>query len=154
MIAGHGAASHVRGFPGAAEAVTEKNHTLLWVLMRRYKEAHVRHFANVTAVIDQGWPRSGFSQSILLLLLCQILMPKMELGIFKDDAIERWYLLWRAGHIIGFYKETASTNMFICVLQCLFGVVRACIMEYLSKLVSHPRNALSQVDKKRPTAVF
>ncbi|KAL8431540.1 hypothetical protein Efla_000586 [Eimeria flavescens] len=62
----------------------------------------------------------------------EILLPKMAFGTFTDYAIERWYILWRADHIAGFYKETASFTMLIGVLQCVFGMIRAVVIEYLT----------------------
>ncbi|KAL8273261.1 hypothetical protein Esti_002762 [Eimeria stiedai] len=63
-------------------------------------------------------------------------MPKMVLGVFKDRAIERWYILWRADQIVEFYRETACFTLLICVLQCVFGMTRATIVEYLSEVGS------------------
>ncbi|CDJ49165.1 hypothetical protein, conserved [Eimeria brunetti] len=57
--------------------------------------------------------------------------PKLKLGIFEDSAIERWYLLWRAEHIVGFYKETCHLNLLICFLQCLFGIAKAYLAQCL-----------------------
>lgn len=72
-------------------------------------------------------------------------MPKMKLGMFSDSALERWYILWRADHIVCFYKETASLNMLLCALQCLFGMVQGVIMEYLKKLVGEPSTSATVV---------
>ncbi|CDJ61328.1 hypothetical protein EMWEY_00009900 [Eimeria maxima] len=57
--------------------------------------------------------------------------PRLKLGIFEDSAIERWYILWRADHIVGFYKETCHLNLLICALQCLFGIAKAYVTQCL-----------------------
>ncbi|CDJ34340.1 uncharacterized protein EMH_0061570 [Eimeria mitis] len=62
-------------------------------------------------------------------------LPKIKLGIFEDSAIERWYLLWRAEHIVGFYKETCHLNLLICALQCLFGITKAYVAQCASLAV-------------------
>ncbi|CDJ49164.1 hypothetical protein, conserved [Eimeria brunetti] len=61
----------------------------------------------------------------------QAVMPKVKLGVFEDSAVERWYLLWRAEHIVAFYKDTCHINLLICALQCLFTVGRLYFVECL-----------------------
>ena len=73
---------------------------------------------------------------LLLLLLLQVVLPKVKSGVFEDSAIERWYLLWRAEYIIKFYKEICHINLLICALQCLFEMTRRMVVECLHQAVS------------------
>lgn len=64
-------------------------------------------------------------------------MPRMKLGKFEDSAIERWYLLWRAECVPGFYKEISNINLLICGLQCIFEVLKGFAVECFGLAVSH-----------------
>ena len=72
----------------------------------------------------------------VLLFVLQCVLPKRKLGVFEDSAVERWYLLWRAEHIVGFYKETCHLNLLICAVHCLFGITKAYVLQCLSLAVS------------------
>ncbi|XP_026192808.1 uncharacterized protein LOC34622619 [Cyclospora cayetanensis] len=59
----------------------------------------------------------------------RVLLPRAVLGVFEDAVLERWYMLWRSVLVVDLYKASNGLNISICLLQCLFGMARAYVME-------------------------
>ncbi|OEH79090.1 hypothetical protein cyc_06456 [Cyclospora cayetanensis] len=59
----------------------------------------------------------------------EVLLPRAVLGVFEDAVLERWYMLWRSVLVVDLYKASNGLNISICLLQCLFGMARAYVME-------------------------
>ncbi|CDJ37003.1 hypothetical protein, conserved [Eimeria tenella] len=76
----------------------------------------------------------------------ETVMPRMTLGKFEDSAIERWYLLWRAECVPGFYKEISNINLLICGLQCIFEVLKGFAVECFGLAVDKNHATTDQLE--------